>query len=506
MFVPGIRPDIVILNWLLVLPFFAALCAELFPRLTLRVSTEREAAAMRRGPFYLGAVASAMGLVLCAALLPVAASGTGASADYRWTEALFQLRFRADALSIAVALAVHALALLVFFHLLALPEEGDAHHRGALVLVAQGSAAAAALSSDLILLLIFLELAVVSLWLLSSLDSRPAADRFLPTLHLGTLLLTAGVLIMWKAATTSSISDLPLLLFAREAPVLRAMGLLILVGLLPRIACLPGHGWAPALAAARPAAGMAAVVLTLPVGCYALLRLLPGSLVIPLVPALPGVALVIGLAALWWGALRTWLSRELRQVAAWATVAQSGYMVIAIATSPAPGGIARLADGLHAAALHSLLAPLALAAVGGAAVSVLIRARTDSLAGLSGLARRMPIEAAAFLLGGLSIAGVPPLPGFWVQKLLVSCLLALRQPGLATALVVADALLAFAILDAFRQAFLRPQPPPELHPISPWAPTQLALAIVGLAGCSAFMGFLLRWSEVVFRTALTLAR
>lgn len=66
----ALRPDTVVLNWLLILPFCAALCAELFPRLNLGAHAEGEGEALKRGPFLLGALASLMGVALGVSLIP----------------------------------------------------------------------------------------------------------------------------------------------------------------------------------------------------------------------------------------------------------------------------------------------------------------------------------------------------------------------------------------------------------------------------------------------------
>jgi len=494
-----IRPDTVVLNWLLVMPFFAALFAEIFPRLRLPVHSPREAEAMRNGPFYLGALASLMGAALAVSLLPAVAS-EGVAADYRWTRDLYQLRFHADSFSIGLIVLLYGLSLLVHIHLVGLPPPSDPHHRAALLLSAVGCGVAACLSADLIPLVLFLELALVAVWFSAYLDGPRQANVLLATGHGVGLLFVAGILLLWQRAGDTSSAALPLLMVSAEPVALRAIALLLLVGLLPRVISVPFHGWLPGLARHAFPTALAAAIFLPPIAGAVLLRLLPGSLLLPLVPALSPVGTLLGLAALWWGALRAALVQDLRSLAVWLTVAQSGYLLIAVATagSSEVGG-----QVVQAAALHLVLAPFSLLALWSAASAVRAAVGTDAIAGLSGLARRTPLAGAALVVGGLSVAGVPPLPGFRVQRLLLGALAAEGSTWVLSAIIFADIAIGLAVVESFRRAFLRKEPPPSLRRRAAWCSIQLALLLGVLLVVSAWPAPVLDWSGKVSRTVLS---
>ena len=494
-----IRPDMVVLNWLLVLPFFAALCAELFPRLKLPVHSAREAEAMGRGPFYLGGLASLMGVVLAVSLLS-AITAEGVTADYRWTRDLYQLRFHADWFSSAIVVLLYTVSLGMHLHLVSLPMTMKPHHRAALLLLALGCGVAASLSADLIPLVLFLELALVALWLLIRLDGPRQANQLLAVGHGVGLLFVVGVLLLWQRAGDSSMAALPLLMVSAEPLALRAIALLLLVGLLPRVISPPFHGWLPGIARTSLPMALAVAVLLPPIAGAVLLRLLPGSLPLALIPAVSLLAVVLGLVGLWWGALRAAFVRELRCLAAWLTVAQSGYLLIAIG---AAGGPQAGAQAVRAAALHLLVAPLALLALWSAASAVRAAVGTDAIAGLSGLVRRTPLAGAALLLGGLSLAGVPPLPGFRVQQLMLGALAAEGNTWTLLAVIFGDIVIGLAVLDAFRRAFLRREPPPSLRWRTAWSSLQLALLVSALIVISTWPAPLLEWSAKVSQNVLS---
>jgi len=109
-----------------------------------------------------------------------------------------------------------------------------------------------------------------------------------------------------------------------------------------------------------------------------------------------GTALLLGLVAL--------AQSDLKQLLAASTSAQIGFMVLAAGVGAVPGGV--LQTVAHAATKSLLFL------VAGA---WLVRVGTRRLDGLQGAARRYPVLGAAFTVGAVTLAGVPP-TGLWVSK------------------------------------------------------------------------------------------
>jgi multicomponent Na+:H+ antiporter subunit A len=498
----AIRPDTIVLNWLLALPFFAALCAEIFPRLSLGAHAEREAEALRRGPFLLGALASLMGVGLGISLIPQTLGGSPVAVDYWWTRDLYHLRFQADVLTAPVLVLLCAMGLLIHLYLAGLPLLPQPHHRAALVLAAQGCVVASCLSADLILMCFTMQLALICLWLLVYLDSPRAANTLLSVTYIGGAILLAGVLVMWNRVGDSSTSPLPMLLVPVEPHHLQWMSLLVLVGVLPLIACFPSSGWLLGVAEGSPALALAPGLLLPVAGMCIALRLIPGSVTLGLLPGLGAVGLILGAATLCWGALRAWLTISLRNVAAWLTVSQAGLFLIAIGAAASPTASPGL---LQAGALHTLAAPAALLGVWLAAGAIRCRFGTDSIPDLAGVIGKAPLAGFALLVGGLSLAGLPPLPGFQMQRLLISGLLRDHQTWLAVVVLAADVIVAVAVLDTLRRlvsgtAVAAPRWS------SPWLSVALivvSIALVAAVGASAQLG---NWSDLALRGALSISR
>jgi formate hydrogenlyase subunit 3/multisubunit Na+/H+ antiporter MnhD subunit len=497
--------DAIFLNWLLAFPFFAALMAAVFPHFSLRPHSEAEAESLPRAPFALGALACLMGVSLSVSLLPAALRGEGAAADYWWTRELYQLRFRADGFSVAEAMAFYLVGFLANLHLYGLPTPSHPQWRAAALLAATGCAAAAVLSADLVAMIFFLGLALLGLWLLASLDAPQGADRMLVMGYGGVLLVVGGVMVMWRQTAGTSTEGLPLLLLTAPPAVLRLVGVLVLLGTIPLLAAAPAHSWLRTLLQGDPRTALLVATVLAPLAMGTALRLLPGALSLSQVPGLATLGLALGLLSLWWGALLTRMARSMGRAVGWLVTAQAGQFLVALGVAANPTATAAAQQvALAVPVIHAVAAPLALLALWSATSSVLGRVGTDALAGLSGLGRRLPLSGAAFLLGGLSLAGVPPLPGFWSQGPLLGALLREGRWPLGALVLAADVLLAVGVLSVFRKAFLREREAPPLQPARRWLSPQVGMAGAALIVLAVMAGPLREWGGAVAAHVLSL--
>ncbi len=498
----AIRPDTVVLNWLLTLPFFAALCAAIFPRLNLGAHAEGEAEALRRGPFLLGALASLMGVLLSAALIQLTVGGSPVAVDYWWTKDLYHLRFQADALTSPIVLLIFAIGLLLNLYLAGSPLLPDPHRRAALLLLAQGCAVACCLSADLVLMCFTMLLALLAFWLLIYLDSHEAANTLVSATYLGATVFLGAALIIWSRAGDSSTAPLAMLLIPAEAHQLQLVSLLVLIGLLPMMAAFPSNSWVLTVADGSPILAPAPALLLPVLGMCLALRLLPGSVMLASLPALGSVAIVLGMASLWWGALRALLAVTLRNLVCWLTVSQVGVLLICLGAAASPTAAP---ESVRAAVLQAVAAPVALLLLWIAVGAIRCRFGTDFIADLAGVGSRAPAAAACLLLGGLSLAAVPPFPGFQVQRLLIGSLLHGQQLWLGVIVLAADLVLAAAALDALRR-MLAGSTSAVPRWSSPWLSLSLVLSIVALLSMSAASSRLGAWSELTSRAVLSISR
>jgi NADH-quinone oxidoreductase subunit N len=203
---------------------------------------------------------------------------------------------------------------------------------------------------------------------------------------------------------------------------------LILSGLGFKLAAVPFHFYAPdvyqgashtnaaLLAAAPKIAGILAIIRLLVVGLP-----LSADLGWQLAMVLAVLTMTLGnVSALW--------QRSLRRLMAYSSIANAGYLLIGVsvgmwstARGLAAGGLAATLVHLMVYILGSLGTFAALAVLGDGEEEV------DEIDALAGLARSRPLVAGSLAVCLFSLAGIPPLAGFWGKLSLFGSALQVAQ-------------------------------------------------------------------------------
>ena len=268
----------------------------------------------------------------------------------------------------------------------------------------------------------------------------------------------------------------------RAHPAWAALALgLALVGYGFEITLVPFHPWAPDVyqGATAPVTGFISVVPKT-AGFAALLRFLlhayPGGAVHwPMVIAVGAVlTMVLGNLA----ALR---QTRLKRLLAYSSIAQAGYVLVAVAVADiAPGALTAITYYLAAYVFMNLGAFAVVAHVERALA-------TDAIDAFRGLARRAPVAAAVLLLSLLSLAGMPPLAGFVGKVLVLEAALAGGMAWLAWIAAINMVIGLYYYLRVIAEAFLHA--PAEARPLPRAAPA-LRIAYIATAAGTLALGIL----------------
>jgi multicomponent Na+:H+ antiporter subunit D len=137
--------------------------------------------------------------------------------------------------------------------------------------------------------------------------------------------------------------------------------------------------------------------------------------------------------------------KDMKRMLAYSSISQVGYIVLGIGLGTPLG----LAGGLFHLFNHALAKSVLFFTSG----SVQYATGTRNLDEMGGLAKKMPWTAGASLIGSLSIAGVPPLGGFWSKLIIIMALIQSREWSLAVIAVLASVLTLWYYLILQRKAF-----------------------------------------------------
>jgi multicomponent Na+:H+ antiporter subunit A len=382
--------------------------------------------------------------VYFAALIGAIAGGDTLVITYPWAPGLgVSLSFYVDGLSLLFALLISGIGALVVIYagsyLKGKPTLGRFY---TLVLMFMASMLGVVLAGNIITLFVFWELTSLTSYLLIGLDhdrptARAAALQALLVTGGGGLALLAGLLLLGQAGGSLELAALlnngaALGEHALYLPIV----LLILLGAFTKSAQFPFHFWLPnAMEAPTPVSAYLHSATMVKAGVYLLARLSP---VLGGTDAWHYLVTGAGMATMLLGALLALAQTDLKRILAYSTVSTLGTLVLLLGLDTTLS--------VKAAMLFLLVHALYKGALFLAAGAVDHETGTRDIGRLGGLARAMPITAAAAGLAALSMAGLPPMLGFINKELLYEAKLqAPRAAALITAAGVAANMLLVAV-------------------------------------------------------------
>jgi multicomponent Na+:H+ antiporter subunit D len=319
------------------------------------------------------------------------------------------IALRADGLSAAFIALTSVVALAIAF-VAASEEAATGERAGFWVLssLAWSGLNGVFLAGDLFNAYVALEilgLAAVGLVALGGRGAPAAALRYLVIAVLGSLLFLLMVALVYGATGTLDIAQAAELLPPDRARLPLALATL---GLALKCALAPMHAWLPPAHAGAPAAVSPLLSALVVKGAFYLVLRLWTDL-FPIDADLALVAGLLGALGVFWGGLLALRQDHLKRIVAYSTVAQVGYLFLALPLLALPGQ----RDAMLAAAVTMALAHgLAKAAMFVAAGSLLLGTGTDHIDGLKGASRSQRMLTAGMMMATVSLIGLPLSLGF----------------------------------------------------------------------------------------------
>ena len=400
---------------------------------------------------------------------------------------------------------------LTAFTLVLLTGSSFTRHAGEYVAVVLMSATGGLLISsaqDLLIIFIGLELLSLGLYILtafakSSGNSAEAALKYYLFGGMAAAFLLFGFSylygltgstnleqIAWTISNSSAISSSPLLYLAWVA---------IAAGLGFKVAAVPFHLWAPDAYEGAPAAAAAFIASVSKVASFALLITITTAV---MSPKWSLILVVLAAASMLVGNLAALAQTSVRRLLAYSAIAHAGYMLLALAYLRVDETVSwwagEKAFGSANAVLYYILT-YGLTTIGAFGVIGVVERATgsDRMEAFLGLHKRNPLLAGVLLILFLSLAGIPPLVGFWAKFNLFAAVLGASAGAVPFALVALavgmSAVSLYYYLQVLKRAYVMQAI--DETPIHVNGLTMLLLLAIGAAvivlGC--FPGLLQSW-------------
>jgi len=272
---------------------------------------------------------------------------------------------------------------------------------------------------------------LIGFWFKKPSAARAAVKAFWTT-KAGDVGLLIGIVLLWRHTGTFDFAELRLLV---EGGLVGLDGLAIItfclyLGAAGKSAQLPLHIWLPdAMEGPTPVSALIHAATMVTAGVYLLTRT---AFLFALTPDVLLIVAWVGAVTAVAAAMMACAQNDIKRVLAYSTVSQLGYMMAAIGAGFAAAGFFHLLT-------HGVFKALLFLGAG----AVIHGVGTNDITRMGGLARRMPQTAIVFVIGTLSLAGLPLFAGFLSKE---EILAAAWAGGLTVPFVL---LLVGAFLTAF---------------------------------------------------------
>ncbi len=406
----------------------------------------------------------------------------------------------------------------------------------AVVLMAAAGGLIVSAAQDLLVIFVGLELLSLGLYILTAFakkseKSAEAAMKYYLFGGMSAAFLLFGFSYLYGIAGST---NLPRVVFCADmaafhggSPLIYIALVMIAVGLGFKVAAVPFHFWAPDTYEGAPAPAAAFIASVSKVASFTLLLsittvtlrylLAPLSntygrgygvvtLMTNVSKQLPTPAsvfsiwtlilLILAAASMTFGNLAALAQSSVRRLLAYSAIAHTGYILLGLA-------FVSWTKSMDQAILYYVLT-YGLTTIGAFGVVGIVERATgsDKLDSFLGLQKRNPLLAAVLLVLFLSLAGIPPLVGFWVKFNLFAAVLSLglsMSPisyaalGLVALAIAFSAVSLYYYLQVLKRAYVMPaadNTPIKAHPVTLAVLLAIAAAVAVL-GC--FPALLQNW-------------
>ncbi len=354
-------------------------------------------------------------------------------------------------------------------------------------------------AEDILMIFVALELTSLSLYILTAFNKRNihSAEAALKYFLIGSMsaafTLYGLSLIYGLSGSTNLVQIASHLTGQRTDPLWYAAIVMTVMGFGFKVAAVPFHLWAPDAYQGAPTPSAAFIASGSKVASFFVFAKVmsigfagaegSGAWHAYVAGWMPVIA-VLALLSMVLGNLAAIMQTSVKRLLAYSAIAHAGYALL--------GLLANSRAGL--AALIYYIITYALTTVGAFGVVALVEGRggDDRLAVFAGLGRRSPGLAFCFMIFILSLAGIPPLAGFFGKFYVFVAVLKGDAPhlGLLWLVILAIAMSAVSLyyyLQLLKQVYVHEAPASAAPLLTPWL-ARLAIALLALAvlvlGCA----------------------
>jgi len=351
-----------------------------------------------------------------------------------------------------------------------------------------------AASTNLLMIFISIEFVSLTSYILAGFEkhegaSNEASLKYLLFGSVASATMLYGMSLLFGLTGTIELNGIrnALATGGNAGPILLIAMSLLLVGFSFKVSAAPFHMWAPDVytGAPTPIAGFLTVGPKA-LGFAVLLRVLFTAL-----PALQNewstIFAVLSALTMTIGNIAAVSQTNIKRLLAYSSIAQAGYILMGVAAASTIG----LEGILFYVAVY------ALTNLGAFTVVIVVsnQFKNEEIRSFAGLAKRSPFFAASLAVCFISLAGIPPLAGYFGKVLVFAGVIEQKLITLAVIAAVNSAVAAFYYFKVVKEMYLsEPADPAPLQKSFP-ATLAIVIAFLAIAVLGIFPAPLLHWAS-----------
>ena len=323
--------------------------------------------------------------------------------------------------------------------------------------VALASTMGVAFAGNMLTLFIFYEALTLSTYPLvvhhQTQESIRAGRTYLGIL-LGTSigLLLLAILWTWNLTGTLDFTPGGILQGRVDGPIVGLLLFLYMFGI-GKAALMPIHRWlSAAMVAPTPVSALLHAVAVVKAGVFTVMKVIVYIFGIDFLKTTGTSEWLMYVAAitLILASLVAWTKDNLKERLAYSTVSQLAYVVLGGALA---NGWGVIGGGMHIA-MHAF-GKITLFFCAGA---IYVATNKTRISDMAGIGRTMPVTTFAFLIGALSVTGLPPMGGAWSKWYLMLGAVEAEQPVLVAVLMISSLLNVAYLIPIVARGYFLPAP------------------------------------------------
>lgn len=310
------------------------------------------------------------------------------------------------------------------------------------------------ITGDIFNMYVFLEIAAIASYALvgygGKAEELEASFKYAVMGTVSSTLILLGIALIY-----SQTSALNMAVIGRTINTSDSLSILALIFLFAgfglKAAVVPFHAWLPDAHSSAPApiSAILSGILIKTIGIYLIVRI--GFNIFGVSRVFLNVLLIVGALSAIIGVLLAIGQMDIKRLLAYHSISQTGYILLGIGLGTPLGIMGGLFHLLNHATFKSLL----FLNSGSVEYSTGVR----DLEKMGGLSKRMPVTGVTNLIASMSIAGIPPLNGFWSKLLIFIACIQAGYLGYAIIVAIVAILTLSSFLKVQKYAFTGDVPP-----------------------------------------------